>query len=128
MTAHKAKILLVEDDEVIKQVNHFFLESLGYNVDVVTTGRKTLSVYKKGYDLILLDIGLPDIDGIEVCKKIRKEKDAKYIPIVVLTAFGEVIERKCMDAGADDFVVKPLLLEGMEKLLSRWLPSHNPES
>ncbi|MCK4609225.1 MAG: response regulator [Gammaproteobacteria bacterium] len=117
----KAKILLVEDDKFVQQVNNYFLESLGYDVGIVDNGKEALRVYKNGYNLIMLDIGLPDIDGIEVCKRIRDEEHDKYIPIVVLTAFDDTIEQQCRAAGADEFVVKPLLMDHMETLLAKWL-------
>jgi len=118
-----AKILLVEDDPIIQYVNQNFLESLGCKVKIATTGKQTLRIFQN-YDLVLLDIGLPDIDGIKVCQKIRyqDQKNHTHTLMIALTAFSDVIEQECRDAGVDDFAVKPLSLTELYSLLSNWLP------
>lgn len=114
------KVLLVEDNLIIQEINRSFLESLGCNVDVTDKGSKAIAKFKN-YDLLLLDIGLADIDGIQVCKKIRQKEIDKHIPIIAITAYGDSIEAECRAAGVDDFAVKPVLLDKMEQLIRPWL-------
>jgi DNA-binding response OmpR family regulator len=103
-------ILVVEDDEAIGRALTGALESQGYSVDWTTTGAEALaSVDRSAPDLILLDLGLPDLDGNEVCRRVRAG-DAT-LPIVMLTArHGEVDVVIGLDAGADDYVTKPFRL------------------
>jgi CheY-like chemotaxis protein len=116
------KILLIEDNSILQTVFSEFLETLNCtNVDIATTGKQALSLYEKHkYALILLDIGLPDIDGIEVCKRIRKKED--HTPVVAITAY-ETAEQECRQAGFNDFALKPVLLEKMDYLVKRWILS-----
>ncbi len=103
-------ILVVEDDDVIGRALTGALESQGYAVDWTTTGAAALaSVEASVPDLILLDLGLPDLDGNEVCRRVRA-RDAT-LPIVMLTArHSEVDVVIGLDAGADDYVTKPFRL------------------
>ncbi len=108
MGAHT--ILVVEDDEVIGRALTGALESQGYAVDWTITGAEALaSVDRRAPDLILLDLGLPDLDGNEVCRRVRA-LDAT-LPIVMLTARHEEVDVVIgLDAGADDYVTKPFRL------------------
>ena len=116
-----SKILLVEDNEIISKVNAIFLREKGYEVDIAKNGYDAISLLKNSYRLILLDIGLPDIDGIEICKIIRKRHDFINTPIIFLTAFGENLEDECFEAGGNDFAVKPLTLEKLCDLVDWWV-------
>ncbi len=116
------KILLVEDDPLIQRINLVFLKLLGCKVDLAQNGQEATTMFKNGYDLILSDIGLPDIDGREVIKTIRQQEQVKRIPIIALTAFDNFIIEECYEAGADDFYVKPLKPEELGIALKRWLP------
>ncbi|MBS1847082.1 MAG: response regulator transcription factor [Actinobacteria bacterium] len=98
------KLLLVEDDLAIGGPLRSGLATRGHEVEWVTTGRAALDDESDRF--VLLDLGLPDIDGVEVCKELRR-RNAKR-PIIVLTARGEEDDRVLgLDAGADDYVVKP---------------------
>ncbi len=118
----KPKILLTEDTEIIRRINTAFLESLGCEVVSAQDGRETFDFLQNKYDLILLDIGLPDISGIKICKWIRKYSINKNTPIIFLTAFGDQVKAKCKKAGCDDFATKPLSMEKLQKLIKKWLP------
>jgi len=101
------KILLVEDEI---EIANFLIRGLkyeGYKIDHVTTGEEGVSaIFKKSYDIVILDIVLPSMSGEEVLKKIRRQK--KSIPIIILTAVGNVgTKTKLLNAGADDYLVKP---------------------
>jgi len=109
------RILLVDDEVAIQRAVAPLLRSRGYEVDVASTGKEAVSaVVDRRPDLIVLDLGLPDLDGTEVCRRIRKESKA---PIVILSARGgEQDKVAALDIGADDYVTKPF---GSEELLAR---------
>jgi two-component system KDP operon response regulator KdpE len=109
------RILLVDDEVVIQRAVAPLLRSHGYDVEVVATGRDAIAaVVDRRPDLIVLDLGLPDIEGTEVCRRIRRESKA---PLVVLSArSGESDKVAALDIGADDYVTKPF---GSEELLAR---------
>ena len=100
------RILLVEDDEAIAGPLERALVRAAYEVSAVSTG--TLALRKHGdADLVLLDLGLPDMDGFEVCRRISGA-DGSKVPIIVLSARGREIDRvRPLEAGADDYLVKP---------------------
>jgi two-component system KDP operon response regulator KdpE len=108
-------ILLVDDDVSIQRAVAPLLRSRGYHVDVSRTGAEALeSVAGAPPDLIVLDLGLPDLEGVEVCRRMRTLTRA---PIVILSARGGEAEKvAALDIGADDYVTKPF---GPEELLAR---------
>ncbi len=116
------KVLLIEDTPIIQKINLVFLKLLGCEVELAQNGQEAIALSKKGYDLILSDIGLPDIDGREVIKSIRQQEQFKHTPIIALTAFDDFIIKECFEAGVDDFYVKPLKPEELSAVLKRWLP------
>jgi len=100
-----SNILVVEDEAKIAEIVKTYLKKEGFNVTVADTGQKALSVLKKGFDLIVLDLRLPDISGEDICRTIRKDSD---LPIIMLTAKSDEEDRiKGLGIGADDYVVKP---------------------
>lgn len=100
-----ARILIVEDEEKISDIIKAYLEKEGFRVTVAGTGQKAIEALKDGFDLIILDLMLPDIPGEEICKAIRQDHD---IPIIMLTAKTEEDDRiGGLAMGADDYVVKP---------------------
>jgi CheY-like chemotaxis protein len=109
-TTNKAlKILLVEDEPIAMVVNRGLLKNLGYTVDTAVNGKEAIAKAADGYDLIFMDVGLPDIDGIEATKEIRHQEDqAKRAVIVALTGYAQAdIHAKCREAGMDDVLLKP---------------------
>jgi Response regulators consisting of a CheY-like receiver domain and a winged-helix DNA-binding domain len=109
------KILIVEDERQMAMFIEMELTHEGYKVDIAYDGRGGLKkVENEDYDLILLDVMLPGLNGIEVCKKIRQ---FSKIPIIILTAKGEVPDKVLgLDAGANDYLSKPFAIE---ELLAR---------
>ncbi|MGD9014805.1 MAG: response regulator transcription factor [Candidatus Omnitrophota bacterium] len=105
----KGKILIVEDDKHIFQLVKYNLEKAGFECTVTITGEEALDVLdRESIDLIILDIMLPKMDGFEVCKQIKQTKSLSSIPIIILTAKGEEMDRIVgLELGADDYVVKP---------------------
>lgn len=99
------KILVVEDEENISRIVKSYLDREGFSVSVAPTGQKALELIKRGYDLIILDLMLPDIEGEALCSTIRQYSD---LPIIIVTAKGTEDERvRGLGLGADDYVVKP---------------------
>jgi len=101
-----ARILLVDDDVSIQRAVAPLLRSRGYHVDVVGTGAEGVAAaVEREPDLIVLDLGLPDLEGVEVCRRMRDHSKA---PIVILSARSEEAEKvAALDLGADDYVAKP---------------------
>ena len=106
MSNETRRILLVEDDDVIREAVAAYLEKEGYWVTPARDGRDALEEFKKRhFDLIILDLMLPAVPGEEVCRQVRKESD---VPIIMLTAKGEIEDRIIgLELGADDYLVKP---------------------
>lgn len=102
-------ILVVEDDEDILELVRFNLDKEGYDVRGVTSGEKALdAVRAKAPDLMVLDLMLPGMDGLEVCRRLKSEPSTKDIPIVILSAKGEEADIVSgLELGADDYVTKP---------------------
>jgi two-component system KDP operon response regulator KdpE len=110
-----ARILLVDDEVPIQRALAPLLRSRGFEVEVAGTGADALQALRTSPpDLIVLDLGLPDLEGTEVCRRVRAESD---VPIVILSARGSETEKvAALDLGADDYVTKPF---GPEELLAR---------
>lgn len=110
MDDKKTKILIVEDELKLARFVELELKHEGYEVVVANDGREGLDLYESEKpDIILLDLMLPQLSGIEVCRRIRKESN---VPIIMLTAKGEVMDKVIgLDNGADDYVTKPFAIE-----------------
>ncbi|WGS65506.1 response regulator transcription factor [Marinitoga aeolica] len=108
-------ILIIEDDRAIVRVLELELLHEGYTFDVAFDGKKGLEMFEENnYEIILLDLMLPKINGLEICRKIRLISD---IPIIMLTAKRDIMDKVIgLDMGADDYVTKPF---EMEELLAR---------
>lgn len=119
---NKPLILLVEDTPFIQYVHQRFLESMNCNVIIAETGAKALELFETKPNLVLMDVGLPGLSGIEVCRIIRSEEHTNRTPIIGLSAYGKIIEFECRAAGMDDFAVKPILASELYHLIYRWLP------
>lgn len=104
-----AKILVVDDEELILELLRFNLEKEGYQVCVAKTGQEALErVEKELPDLLVLDVMLPGMDGLEVCRVLRLNPRFQQIPIIMLTAKGEEIDTVLgLELGADDYMTKP---------------------
>ncbi len=105
----KKKVLIVEDENDIAHLIQYNLEKAGYACEVAMTGEAGLAALSKhAVDLILLDVMLPGVDGLEVCRRIKQNPKLQYIPVMMLTAKGEEVDRIVgLELGADDYVVKP---------------------
>ena len=105
----KQKILIIEDDKSISKLLKYNLEKAGFEAINAYSGEAALEILPRLQPhLIILDIMLPRMDGLEVCRQIRQDTALKNIPIVILTAKGEEVDRIVgLELGADDYIVKP---------------------
>ncbi len=105
----KKIIVVIEDDTSILELVKFHLEKVGYLTKTFANGEDGLQyLLKNQCDLLILDLMLPDTDGYEICKELRANERTKNLPIIMLTAKGEEVDRVLgLELGADDYVVKP---------------------
>ena len=120
----KARILIVEDEEKIARITQAYLEREGYQVSHALNGTDALAMLSDGYDLVVLDLMLPDMDGEEICRSLREHSN---IPIIMVTAKSDEEDRITgLGVGADDYVVKPFsqreLVARVSALLRRSMP------
>lgn len=128
----KKRILVVDDEKNIRDLLKFNLENEGYDIVEAKDGKEALKKVKDNIDLVVLDLMLPEIDGINVCKKIRNDEKLGDLPIIMLTAKSEDIDRIIgLELGADDYVTKPFntreLIARIKALLRRISMSSNKE-
>jgi CheY-like chemotaxis protein len=116
------RILLVEDDAIFQLLGRDFLKRLGCSYNVTKKGKIALKTFDQ-YDLIILDIGLPDINGMEVCEIIRAKN--KNLPIIALTATvtDEILD-SCKKVGFSDFFLKPIDAFTLGVIIKKYLPSY----
>ena len=115
MTATPVKILVVDDEPPIRKLLSLGLNAHGYDVREAANGKSALDMLAKKPDLVILDLGLADIDGLALLKAIRQRHDS--LPIIVLSSRGDEAGKvAALDLGADDYVTKPF---GMDELLAR---------
>ncbi len=114
-------ILVVEDVVIAQKIAKMILQDLGCQVDIARNGHEAIKMTEvRCYDLIFMDIGLPDINGIEVTEKIR-EKHGGKIPIIALTAnSNSYYQASCLKAGMNDFIEKPLAKESVKAVIDRF--------
>jgi CheY-like chemotaxis protein len=115
------KILLAEDNRINQKVMEKMIEQLGAKIDIAEDGEKAIeAVEQKSYDLIFMDMQMPKMDGLEATRKIRAMKLQKAPYIIALTAnvLGEDIQ-KCLDAGMDEYLGKPIKIDSLKRLLQK---------
>ncbi len=119
-----ARILLAEDNIINQKVALGLLNNIGYSADVANNGLEVLSALQlKTYDLILMDCQMPELDGYETTQRIRANPDCANLHIVAMTANAMRGEsEKCLDAGMDDYLSKPVRLEALRDMVARWMP------
>ncbi len=123
-----ASILIVEDEQALVELLSYNLEAAGYTVRAVTTGAAAEeALSEESFDLMLLDWMLPEVSGIELCRRVRQRPETRKLPVLMLTARGEEADRiRGLSTGADDYVVKPFsineVLARVKALLRRATP------
>jgi signal transduction histidine kinase/DNA-binding response OmpR family regulator/HPt (histidine-containing phosphotransfer) domain-containing protein len=131
-----ARILLAEDNSINRKVALNILSKFGFRADAVSNGEEAVEAFKTAeYDMILMDVQMPVMDGISAAKKIRaierklnleKKKKNRRITIVAMTASAMKGDRQiCLDAGMDDYLAKPVSLDALQDKIRKWLPVGN---
>ncbi|MFH0730000.1 MAG: response regulator [Pseudomonadota bacterium] len=146
LAGRRARILLAEDNITNQQVALGILKKLGLRADAVADGVEALKALKTlPYDLVLMDVQMPEMDGIEATKRIRahefgrlNEKDEFHssfiirnssLPIIAMTAHAMQGDReRCLAAGMNDYIAKPVSTQALAEALNKWLPKENDES
>lgn len=115
-------ILIVEDYEDTREFMKFLLEKHGYEVIEAGDGIEAIERFKKIHpDLILMDVSLPIVDGLTATKAIRESNRGEDIPIIAITAFGNLYLERALEAGCNELLNKPLDIDSLETILGRYL-------
>jgi len=136
-TPPRLRVLVAEDDEPNQQVLRIMLERRGYSVRIVANGRQALATLdEESFDLLLLDVRMPEVDGWQVVKSLRRAEGENpgcgRLPVIALTAMAQKSDRdRCMQAGMDEYLSKPLraaeLYATLDRVLARQGEEPNPE-
>lgn len=113
----RRRIVIIEDDRDIADAMSYALDRAGFSVRIARTGEEGLDAVRRGADLVLLDLNLPGMDGMEVCRLLRRQPGSTHTPILIVSARGEEVDRVLgLEMGADDYLVKPF---SMKELVAR---------
>jgi PAS domain S-box-containing protein len=126
-----ARVLVAEDNEVNQKVAVRLLEKQGYRVDVADNGSEALEACRRStYEAVLMDGQMPGMDGFEATRRIREEEgEERHTPIIAMTASAMKGDReRCLEAGMDDYVSKPVTPESLEAVLRNWVKTPTPAS
>ncbi|WP_353930512.1 response regulator [Okeanomitos corallinicola TIOX110] len=120
------KILIAEDNRVNQKISMRILEKLGYSPDVVSNGKEAiLALQKQFYDVVFMDIQMPEMDGLEATRKICEYWQSHERPVIIaMTASEEERDKEsCLQAGMNDYISKPIRIETVQIMLDKYL--HN---
>jgi CheY-like chemotaxis protein len=114
-------VLVVDDNDMNRDVLSRRLQREGYEVSTVENGKRALEVLAiEKYDIVLLDIMMPDMDGFETLKRIRNNDKLKSLPVIMLTSLNEMEDvKKCVGLGANDYVLKPYNIEDLKNRIDK---------
>ena len=116
--------IVVEDNQINRQVAVAFLTKLGCSVDIATNGSAAVGMWREGrYDMVFMDCQMPELDGFAATQAIRAMEDGgERTPIIAMTANAMAGDREaCLAAGMDDYLPKPLEIQSMAEAIQRWL-------
>jgi two-component system sensor histidine kinase/response regulator len=122
--AHGAVILVVEDNVINQKVAVGLLKRLGYHAEVADSGAKALHALESTtYALVLMDCQMPGMDGLEATRLLRRREPAgTHVPVIAMTGHAADEDRqRCLDAGMDDYLTKPIMIDELRSVLARWL-------
>jgi len=116
------RVLLAEDNPVNQEVAVLHIQKFGYQIDVANSGREAIEAMERvDYDLVLMDCEMPEMDGFEATRLIRERETDRHTPVIAMTAHAaEGYRDRCIAAGMDDYISKPLRAESLFALLDRW--------
>ncbi|MCH7839693.1 MAG: response regulator [Planctomycetes bacterium] len=119
------RILLVEDDRVNRMVALGLLQQYDHQVTTAENGRQALEILKQQtFDLVFMDVQMPEMDGFEATKQIRENAEWRGLPVIAMTALAMKGDReRCLEAGMDDYITKPLKSVELRQVVSKWLSS-----
>lgn len=125
-STREGTVLVVEDNDANRILTLRLLEKLGYAATAARTGREAVeAIAKDRYSLVLMDCQMPEMDGFEATRAIRRREAAggERLPIIAMTASATERDRlTCLEAGMDDFIAKPVMIEVLSEALARWHP------
>ncbi|HTH95988.1 MAG TPA: response regulator, partial [Stellaceae bacterium] len=125
MPLQDRRVLLAEDNEINQVVAEELLRGLGITADIVSNGRQAVDkvlAADSRYDAVLMDVQMPVMDGIEAAQELRRHRPRGTLPIIAMTAHAmERERRRCLDAGMDDHIAKPIDPDGLLRVLMRWI-------
>ncbi|RME39615.1 MAG: response regulator, partial [Planctomycetota bacterium] len=125
-TIRRGRILLAEDNAVNREVACGLLRRDGHEVRCAGNGREVLDLLQRdgGFDLILMDVQMPEMDGLEATRRIRRQPSTRHIPIIAMTAHALQSDRcRCLDVGMNDYLTKPIRADKLRQMLAKWLAS-----
>jgi len=124
MTDSNFQVLIVDDNEINRDMLVRRLRRKDFDLSMAVNGREALSmIQEKPYDLVLLDIMMPEIDGYAVLKHLKNDVKLQHIPVIMISAIEEMDSvMKCMEIGADDYLTKPFDPELLKAAVNRCLP------
>ena len=121
----KKKVLIVEDVADVRAMMKILVECYGYQAITAGDGFEAIEKVKDQHpDLVLMDLMMPILDGIIATEIIRTLEEANEIPIIALTAYNDLYQRKALEVGCNEVIEKPLSLEKLQPLLTQYLHSH----
>lgn len=117
------KVLLVENNDDTREYMKILLELSDYEVLEATNGKEAVNLAQTNFlDLVLMDILLPEMDGLAATKLIRKSEESTHIPIIAVTAFGQFFQKPALAAGCNDLITKPINFGRFDAILKKYLP------
>ncbi len=124
------RILLAEDNSINQQVAREILENAGIIVEIANNGKEALdALSKNSYDAVLMDVQMPEMDGLEATSQIRQNPLLQGLPIIAMTAHALYgYRQKCLEAGMNDYLTKPIIAEDLFHVLQKWLEPCGPEN
>jgi CheY-like chemotaxis protein len=124
------RLLLVEDNVVVQMLTKRLLSKLGYSIDVAVNGREAIEAMERAaYDIVFMDLHMPEMDGLETMKEIARRWPADHPAVIAMSAAEADSERQgCLDAGMSDYLSKPFRDADLSGMLRKWGPGHRPAS